>query len=84
MLLVVGRDDVTVEVGLRGVTSHWPSPNGVACTPRSAKPFHCRRPHRDRDQEGPRNRVDYRFSLTPVWRDVLSRNGLAVRVGWPA
>src|SRR3984957_4265319 len=39
MLLVVGRDDVTVEVALRGVNTLSPSPNGAASPPRSARPF---------------------------------------------
>ena len=38
MLLVVGHDDVTVEVALRGAPARWPSPNGAASPPRSARP----------------------------------------------
>lgn len=38
MLLVVGRDDVTVEVALRGLVLRLPSRSGVAYLPRSARP----------------------------------------------
>ena len=38
MLLVVGRDDVTVRSPCAASPPRWPSPNGAACPPRSARP----------------------------------------------
>ena len=38
MLLVVGRDDVTVEVALRGISTPLALPSCAACPPRSGRP----------------------------------------------
>ena len=48
ILLVVDRNDVTVEVALRGVGLRSPSPNGVAYPARSPGPPLRRRPKRHR------------------------------------